>query len=145
MNVGFTGTREGMTINQRSQFWAWLEKQDCDVFRHGACVGADEQAAVIADRLTPRPTVFAHPCDLTGLVSREAVRVSDELDAPQRPLDRNRTIVDGCDVLAACPKGPEELRSGTWACVRYARRVGRRVVYFWPDGTVTEDAAPVPA
>jgi hypothetical protein len=42
-------------------------------------------------------------------------------------------------MLAACPKGPEERRSGTWATVRYARKTGKPVVIFWPDGTVTEE------
>jgi outer membrane protein insertion porin family len=55
------------------------------------------------------------------------------------PLDRNRAIVDSCDVLIACPKGPEEQRSGTWATVRYARKQKKRIVIIWPDGEVTEE------
>ena len=47
-------------------------------------------------------------------------------------------LVDACEVLLATPKGPEKLRSGTWATVRYARKVGKRIVIIEPDGKQVE-------
>ena len=46
---------------------------------------------------------------------------------------------DETDMLVACPKGPEEVRSGTWSTVRFARKRGKRIVIIMPDGTVTEE------
>ena len=46
---------------------------------------------------------------------------------PKPYLDRNRDIVDACEVLLATPDGPERLRSGTWSTVRYARKIGKPV------------------
>jgi predicted Rossmann fold nucleotide-binding protein DprA/Smf involved in DNA uptake len=33
----------------------------------------------------------------------------------------------------------EELRSGTWATVRYARRIGRPITLLFPDGGVLRE------
>lgn len=45
------------------------------------------------------------------------------------PLARNRRIVAAVDVLIAAPETDrEELRSGTWATIRYARAAGKPVV-----------------
>lgn len=52
-------------------------------------------------------------------------------------LQRNKVIVDRCGVLVAAPgEAQEQLRSGTWSTIRYARRVGRPVIMVLPDGTV---------
>src|SRR5262245_55419877 len=57
---------------------------------------------------------------------------------PQRPgALAHRQIVDETEALIATPRGfKEELRSGTWACVRYARKAGRTLHIVWPDGSV---------
>jgi len=61
----------------------------------------------------------------------------EEFREPKPPLVRNRDIVDECDLLVACPGSDhEELRSGTWACIRYARKVKRKTIIIWPDGTL---------
>jgi len=143
MIVGFTGTREGMTEHQRAAFrlWIlrWLSTTPGPEFHHGVCLGADEQAVGIITATLIRCRIVGHPGNWGPLTSKAAASVSHPM-LPCRPmLDRNRDIVDAAEVLLACPKGPEERRSGTWATVRYARRTGKRVVFFWPDGSVTED------
>ena len=76
------------------------------------------------------------------MVGNLALDMSDEVRDPLPYLERNRAIVDACDILIACPKGmQEEQRSGTWATVRYARRRDRPIVIVWPDGTVTREGA----
>ena len=142
MRVGFTGTREGMTDNQRSAFGLWVYARGIAEFHHGACLGADEHAvAIVDDEAVPHPRIVAHPGDWGPMVSTSATAVSAEVRACRPHLERNRTIVDSCDLLTACPRGPEEQRSGTWATIRYARKVGRKIVIFWPDGEVTEENA----
>lgn len=139
MKVGFTGTREGMTAEQRQAVRRWLERQGPPAeFHHGCCVGADAAAAGLADQLGVS-RIVGYPCDIWRLQSNIALGLCHEVRDPLPPLDRNRDIVDACEVLLACPGGPEQMRSGTWATVRFARKCGRRVVIVWPDGSLTEE------
>lgn len=147
IRVGFTGTREGLTDAQKHAFGTWLYEKcfygtRMTEFHHGCCVGADALAArIVAEEAPmPFPAIHAHPSDLPPVwCDPNAMSVSSVQHQPKSPLERNRDIVAACDVLLACPKGPEELRSGTWATIRYARQVKRRIVIFWPDGTLTEE------
>lgn len=142
MKAGFTGTREGMTGPQREAFFGWLEQQNyLTEFHHGCCVGADAQA--VADvSLRADVCIVAHPGDLGAMTDADSLAASRVAHKPKANLDRNRDIVDACDVLIAAPKGPEELRSGTWSTVRYARRRAKhhtlRIVIVRPDGTTEE-------
>jgi hypothetical protein len=89
-------------------------------FHHGGASGADFEASLIAERLGM--TVKVH---LAKAVT------------PRAFLTRNRLIVDLADELLAAPAGfGEELRSGTWATIRYARKRHKLTRIFWPDGTV---------
>jgi hypothetical protein len=63
-----------------------------------------------------------------GLMSDDSKRAfcqGDVVLTPRPYLVRNRHIVDASSVLIATPKGDEELRSGTWSTVRYARKIRR--------------------
>ncbi len=139
MRVGFTGTRDGMTDQQRRSFIAWAKGCGATEFHHGCCLGADEDAFDVftsADDLGfSRPRTVAHPPKNRAMICSLAEMLSDEKKEPLEYLTRNRLIVLACDVLAACPKGmAEELRSGTWSTIRFARSQGTPVVMFWPNG-----------
>lgn len=135
MRVGFTGSREGMTRGQTVSLNGWWQSLDVTEFHHGACVGADADAVSCCQNYTTA-SIIAHPCNLTKCVSVPALRASNHAHDEKPPLDRNRDIVDAADILVACPKGSEELRSGTWSTIRYARKCGKPIVIFWPDGTM---------
>lgn len=138
MIVGFTGTRKGMTDAQKSAFGQWIYGRAISIFHHGACRGADaESVRIIDDELHPRPIIIAHPSDLEAMTDPEAISLSGPRHWPKPPLVRNKDIVDECDTLLACPEGPEVIRSGTWSTIRYARKLGKTVVIFWPNGDVT--------
>lgn len=121
MKVGFTGTRKGMSPRQRRQLAAILHA--VTEIHHGDCVGADEQAHELAVEAGIRRVV--HPPSNPG--KRAWCGIDDGSTVlPAKPyLARNRDIVDACDVLMAAPYGPEEVRSGTWSTVRYARKIGK--------------------
>ena len=142
MKVGFTGTRDGMTDEQRRAFIAWAKTAGATELHHGCCLGADADAVNVflsaADLGFTRPLVVAHQPAKKAMLSNEAFMLSDRRQAPLDYLVRNRNIVDASEILVACPKGPEEQRSGTWSTVRYARKQGKRVLIFWPDGNVTK-------
>lgn len=152
MKVAFTGTREGLTTAQRDAFEQHFIRLGVTHFHHGACIGADAEVAawVISARMPQPPNsairplpvwckVHAHPSDLYGMTFHEVIELGDFSYPPKPPLNRNRDIVDACDVLVACPQGPERQRSGTWATIRYARKLRKKVVICWPDGQVTEE------
>jgi hypothetical protein len=168
LKFGFTGTRHGMTPAQRLSFEAVMESRRPDQFMHGACVGADEQATLIANQMKQRPYIMAYPgyyanvnkraeqaADNSSLRERsqESMRVSDMKMEPQSMFMRNRHLVLSSDELVACPWQGKELeplpgqeKGGTWYTIRYAERIGRTVHIIWPNGDVeTRMTADVPA
>jgi len=135
MQVGFTGTRRGMTQAQLRVFaFVALDYRTAELFVHGDCVGADVQAHDVMKGIGLR--VRARPCTIEKM---RAFCDADEVMEPKYPLERNRDIVMDVDLLFATPGGPEHGRSGTWATVRYARAAGKKIMIVWPDGQVTEE------
>lgn len=58
---------------------------------------------------------------------------------PAPYLERNAAIVQSTLELIATPgETVEQVRSGTWATIRQARRRRRPTTIVWPDGTYTE-------
>ena len=116
MKIGFTGTRKGMTESQKDRLEKFLIHLEGIEFHHGECRGADQEAARIASDL--------------GL---HCIGHKPEGRASKYFLKRNREIVDGTDILIATPKTyDEELRSGTWATIRYARKCRKTIVMVFP-------------
>lgn len=121
MKLGFTGTRMGMSREQKVSFDALLFELQPTEFHHGGCVGADAQAHEIVRHRLPECRIVIHPTRPGP--HRASELVADELRDEAPPLDRNRTIVDSVEHMAAAPLGDQEvLRSGTWATIRYARK-----------------------
>lgn len=122
MTIGFTGTRQGLSRAQARQLQYVLA-----LLRH-------------ADRAVDRKTVFVDGDCPEGGADQEARELAVALgcDALPKPpsnrsaaamLNRDREIARECHVLIAAPLTDEEqLRSGTWATVRYARKAEKPVV-----------------
>lgn len=121
--LGFTGTHLGMSPNQADMLRLRFAQGDVVEFHHGDCVGADEQADQIARDYGVR--VVIHPPE--DWKSRAGCYRERDVILPEQPyLIRNHEIVDDTDEMYAAPRGHKEaLRSGTWATVRYARKVGK--------------------
>ena len=136
MIVGFTGTRRGMTREQRLGITRLLEDFSPSEVHHGDCIGADSDFHSIA--LFLGIPIIGHPA--SGIGSQRAYNKGfTQLCEPLPPLDRNKNIVDESDILVATPKGyREERRSGTWATLRYARSSGKDVIIVYPDGSREE-------
>lgn len=137
--LGFTGTRDGLTPQQQ----ATLERilRDAVVIyniaelHHGDCIGADVDAHTIAKKVGLK-VVIHPPINAT----KRANCVGDETREPQSYIERNHSIVDSTDAMLAAPHSMrEEIRSGTWATVRYARSMHRRLLIVFPDGSVKRD------
>lgn len=131
-HVGFTGTRDGMTVPQILGVQSLLTLWRPHCFHHGDCVGADAQAATIARNL--HCWITGHPPSNAKL---RAFFDSDSSRRPKQYHDRNADIVTESDCMIATPKGPRPTTGklgGTWWTIEYALSVGRNVYRILPDG-----------
>lgn len=141
--VGFTGTQVGCTDAQTAALARTLDGLGATVVAHGDCVGADETAHRIARAMGAavelHPPRIATKRAFCEMLRGEVVRPAGEY------LARNRAIVAATEVLIACPQEEtgEELRSGTWATVRAARRFHRPVAIIRPSGRVERERWPL--
>lgn len=137
MEVGFTGSSERVTQAQEAGVRRVL-RRNVGEFHHGDCIEGDAKAHAIA--LDLGCEVHLHPP--TNPVKRAFCTGATIIHPPAEYLVRNRHIVDATQKLIACPKGPEETRSGTWSTVRYALKRGKPVCIIWPDGSIEIRGAP---
>lgn len=125
MKLGYTGTREGMSRSQKDQLEEIFRTTNVTEFHHGDCIGADEEAHDIANSFGIR--IIIHPplsmkfranCHIKR-TNRVPIIVLSEEDY----IPRNHSIVDSTDSLVGAPRSDiEELRSGTWSTIRYAKK-----------------------
>lgn len=140
MKIGFTGTREEVTHPAKMELHRRPSQlpRTTHEFHHGGCIGADLEFHLQV-RIVFAGTgakIALHPPENPAL----RARVAGDITSDERPyLVRNKTIVDCTEALIAMPNGLEEIRSGTWSTIRYARKLGRPILIIWPDGHVTKE------
>ena len=126
-SVGFTGARFGLTKPRLKELKGVLMKlytKGYQVLHHGDAIGGDciahDLAILIGYKVVVHPPVS--PKYRAFRRKSRGVMILPEKEY----LDRNRDIVNSSSIMIAMPRDPEkeELRSGTWACVRYARKQG---------------------
>ncbi len=131
MRIGFTGTQTGMTAAQKWQLGELLAGAAIEL-HHGDCVGADCEAHTIA--LAHGRRIVIHPPD--NPTKRAWCQQASFIMDGKPYLKRNRNIIEATNRLIAAPKSKaEELRSGTWSTVRFARKLRRPILILFPDGT----------
>lgn len=142
MKLTFTGTQQGMTEAQREtcrQFLTW----PIEAINIGGCVGADDDFFSECVNKGLGHLINLWPSDIKskwGKALTEGHHLVRSIHAPDAPLERNHSMVNVSDTLLATPSGiEEELRSGTWATIRYARKNHLRVFIVWPDGKLEEE------
>jgi hypothetical protein len=98
-------------------------------FAHGDCIGADAEASKIAKKLGYK--IILHPPINSN---KRAWSDYDEARPVKEYLVRNHDIVDETQFLIATPKSEiEEVRSGTWATIRYAKDRYRNIIIIYPE------------
>lgn len=132
LRLGFTGTHYGMSATQKWALAGFMQ-DNCRAiseFHHGDCIGADAEAHLFMENFS-WIEIHVHPP-----VNSKA-RAWCKSDCEYRPLPylkRNHAIVEACSMLIAAPfTDQEQLRSGTWATVRYAKQL-QRLVLVLPRG-----------
>lgn len=132
MRVGFSGTRLGMTTPQTRRLYTIINALRPSEVHHGDCQGADAGFAELVSGNWPRCRIVVHPPSDDAF--RAFTRWGTALP-PKHYFDRNRDIVDVCDVLIAAPADMAvRSRGGTWWTVRYANERGTAVWIIWPNG-----------
>ena len=132
INIGFTGNRHGLRIDQKDNIILllnhYISNSNNIIVSHGDCVGADtifhnlclNYKKTHSDKLM----IHIYPPNNSALrANNKADIVMDE--APY--LERNLNIIKNSSILIACPidKNNEELRSGTWSTIRKARKLNK--------------------
>lgn len=137
MNLGFTGSKQGMTPRQYLQVSELLTTIDPHRAHHGDCFGSDAQFHGLCRERGIY--IVGHPgMDQYGETPYRAYCDVDEIEATLPYLERNRIIIDRCGTIIAAPKSfEEEIRSGTWFTVRKARKRKRTVYIVFPDGKIS--------
>jgi len=138
MHIGFTGTRRGLTkaqvIRLTCELHDFYQKARGAVFHHGDCVGADEEAAMIARNMGY--LIHSHPPNSN---TWRAYAEFDYEEEAKSYLERNHEIVNISDRVIACPKQElEVVRSGTWATIRYATKRRVPLLVISPGGDTRE-------
>jgi hypothetical protein len=130
LRIGFTGTQLGMTHAQEKTLKNLLLKFLPKETHHGDCTGADAQFHDIVTKCGCR-TIIHPPIN----ESKRAFCKGTIILPPKEYLDRNHDIVDETHMLIATPKSETmEIRSGTWATIRYAQKQNKAVVIIYPNG-----------
>ena len=132
IKIGFTGTRHGMSDEQKKEFKKIVTTKECEEFHHGMCVGSDEQAHEIAKK--EKLKIVGHPPTFKKFMA------SCLCDITKKPFDylkRNKEIVDDSDIMIATPDTKEKVRSGTWSTIRYARKQDKRIYIIHKNGRTT--------
>lgn len=132
MELAFSGSREGMTLRQKTTFFSRLEEiaapyglENIQSFHHGVSGESDKIAHYAARAL--HFWIIGHPCDI------EKYRfdcICDEWRPIKPPLDRNQDMVDElcltpAGLLVATPNvdiRPKGRTGGTWSTIIRAKK-----------------------
>ena len=144
MNIGFTGTKNGMTEHQFESLRHVLQ-DFCSVeavnFHQGLCVGADCEAAMLAFELGCE--VFSYPGfppkNPKSLSFRGSFNQSHITYPAKSFIERNHDIVNSTELLIATPAQDHEIRrSGTWTTIRYAKNCVKPILIIYPSGAMNK-------
>lgn len=123
MILSITGSREGMTPQQRRALVVLIHVWGVTAIVHGDCIGVDAEADEVARGYGLAR--FAYPSNFTATRARCDRRGCEYRSEPRPPTVRNLDIVGDGDITVAFPRPSSR---GTWDAVRKARRLGRCTV-----------------
>jgi hypothetical protein len=138
MIIGFTGTRNGMTNEQRQTVRNLLSSMKADhadaIGCHGDCVGADADFDALCKEFGF--TTYCLPCTFDSM----RAWCTEPRAERKPPMARNRDIVAQADVMIACPPNAERIKSGsgTWATIGFSEKAGKPLHVVFPDGTIRD-------
>jgi hypothetical protein len=141
MKIGFTGSRLGMTSQQKDVITK-LEIFTTKVLEahHGDCPGSDADFHQLIREIDQAIRIIIHPGFPASLPDDTTLRAfceGDQTSEPKSFFARNRDIVDETDMLIATPATRKET-GGTWYTINYSRKQKRHRMIVYPDGSIGE-------
>ena len=120
IKIGFTGTRSGMTDEQKEK--CRQELVDVEYVIHGGCIGADEDFHKIAKELGLYIKVYPGHSAKDGDTSFHFDYSDADEIFPSKPyFERNRSIVNDTDLLLGAPYNQVQT-GGTWYTINFAKK-----------------------
>ncbi len=151
MKIGFTGTRNEITIQQRLWLVSFIIEGQPEEVAHGDCIGADAEFHSIVAERAPKCRIEIWPSPYEKM---RAFCDGDIVHAPMPAKKRDQLIVDFADTFVGCPPTNKEItRSGSWATLRMALKRYRKnelpggLYVVYPDGYIAYGSSwirPVP-
>lgn len=118
VEIGFSGSRIGMSPLQLDILRHALTGKT-GIAHHGDCIGSDAEFHDLLRTFAGKWRIIIHPPADSGL---RAFKLGDEVRVAKPYLDRNRDIVDSCNVFFATPKSLQQI-GGTWYTINYFEKV----------------------
>lgn len=131
--LGFSGTRSGMSEQQRVIVRDLIAAIAPTEAHHGDCLGSDEQFHQLVAG-TGAIRLVVHPPENPRL---RAWCKGDEIKPALPYLERNRAIVAASNLLVATPASAM-VTGGTWFTINEAIRMERRTIIIHRDGRVVD-------
>jgi hypothetical protein len=126
--VGFTGSRHGMTEQQRHKVRKIMTKYDVKEAHHGDCVGADAEFHDLCVSLGIK--IVVHPPSNSSLRAYKDTGSVTVLPTKSYQ-ERNRDIVTSTEFLIACPETEtRQPHSGTWYTISHAQLHYKKIFIF---------------
>lgn len=136
LRIAFTGTRKGLTPHQKDTLLHLFDELEYNfTIFHGGCSGADREMHELTADAPYMIVVYPGDAGQREWALRKREEGGDNIEVRNRKdyLRRNRDMVDACHLLIACPDTNEEqLRSGTWSTVRYAKKTHTPTLVIYP-------------
>lgn len=128
--IGFIGTYCSMSENQIYNVYEYLKGINNFEAIHRGYFISDEQFHVIAKCFTSEIYIYpGHSVRNKHDMSLRAFCKEGHIFPSQPHLKRNRTIVENCDILLACPYSNIE-KGGTWYTINYAKKINKNCIIF---------------
>ena len=142
IKIGVTGHRPERLekLAEVSKITDWLDLQfyeygkDDFILITGMAQGVDQIAAhealLYGGRIWCYYPYKRKPHEIEDYLNTKADKIRYEYEkyVPQCYIDRDRRIVDDCDILFAVWDGKKN--GGTWQTIKYAREKKKQIVYF---------------
>lgn len=132
MQIGMTGTREGLSSEQTLYALHEIPWHVVTELHSGDCVGADATLHSIAKH--NNTLSIGHP------PSNNEHRAYCDFDLTNETkgcLARNREIVHSSDHIYGFPPTEKSGKGGTWYTIKYAIQMGKPITVIAPSGEVT--------
>ncbi len=134
LDVGFSGSRHGMTHEQLAHYYQILNTTPIRTLHQGCCTGADRQAYMGAYYLRKQITIHSWPPTKPDWEAHDWPQYTDIMHAHLDYHDRDREIVHNSGLLIATPKSLKDKSGGTWYTISYAQAQEVPVLLIKPSG-----------